>query len=74
MNHGKVFKDLRVQAGKNRPQMAMELGMTTSALWKIERGKSAPKQATIDAFCKAIHIPPAFYYHLAITIEDYICP
>lgn len=52
--------------------MARSIGATPTALWKIEHGRTVPKQKTIIAFCKLVHIPLAYFYQRAMTIEDYI--
>lgn len=74
MNIGRVIKDLREQKGTSQKEMAANLGITRSALWKIENGKVWPKKTTIDKFCLLIGIPVAYLYQKAFTIEDYIWP
>ena len=74
MNYAKAFRELREEAQMTRPAMARSIGATPTALWKIEHGRTVPKPKTIEALCRLLHIPPAYFYQLAMTIEDYIVP
>lgn len=72
MNLGKVFKTERERLGVSRTEMAKRLGLTVSALWKIEAGKTQPKSGTIKKFCDDALIPLAYFYSCAMEREDYI--
>ena len=54
--------------------MAARLGMTPTALWKIEAGKTFPKWKTMHKFMAEMHVPVAYFFSKAMDLEDYICP
>ena len=74
MDYGKVFKKQREKMGISQREMAKKLGLTPSALWKIEAGRNTPKQKTIDELCRVAKIPIAYFYQQATTIKDYYWP
>lgn len=74
MNFGKAFRELREEKGLSRAEVAKQIGCTPSALSKIENGRTVPKEITIRKFCAFIHVPVAFFYNRAFTIEDYYFP
>jgi len=74
MNFGKVFKKERERLGVTQKEMAKMLGLTTSALWKIEAGRNVPKESTIVKLCKVAFIPIAYFYKQATTLRDYSFP
>ena len=65
--------DLRESGDKSRSEVARSLGITNGALWKIEHGKTQPKQKTIENFCKEFGIPLARFYCLSFDAEDFGC-
>jgi transcriptional regulator with XRE-family HTH domain len=71
MNYGIVFKQVREATGMSRPELAKKLGMTKSALWKIENRQSIPKQTTIDALSKLTGVPVARIVIESIEPEDF---
>ena len=71
MDYGKVFKEIRQASNTSRPQMANDLGITASALWKIEHGKASPKKETISRFCRISGIPIAYFYIRCLEKEDF---
>lgn len=71
MNPGKVFKTEREARGLSLREIAGTLGITTSALWKIEAGRNYPKQKTIIEFCKQFDYPIARFYVESLEKEDY---
>lgn len=72
MNYGKVFKQIREASQTSRPQMARELGITPSALWKIEHCRAAPKRETISRFCNLAGISVAYFYISSLEKEDFM--
>lgn len=74
MNIGKAMMTIREEIGLSRQEMAKQLEMTPGALWKIENGRTVPKEITIRKFCAFIHVPVAYFYNRAFTIEDYYFP
>lgn len=74
MNYGKAFKELREEKGLSRAEVAKRIGCTPSALSKIENGRTVPKEITIRKFCAFIHVPVAYFYNRAFSIEDYYFP
>lgn len=71
MNIGKVFKQTRQKEGVTLKIMSSRLGLTPSALWKIENGSSWPKQRTIQAFSMETRMPVARIYIESIEPTDY---
>jgi len=71
MDYGKVFKEIRKASNTSRPQMAKDLGITASALWKIENGKASPKKETVSRFCRLTGIPIAYFYISSIELKDF---
>lgn len=71
MNIGKAFKEIREEAELSRPALAKKLGVTPGALWKIEAGKSVPKQKTVAKLCYLRRIPLARFYTLAFEKNDF---
>lgn len=71
MNYGKVFKEIREASKTSRPQMARDLGITASGLWKIEHGKASPKKETVARFCRITGIPIAYFYISSIELKDF---
>lgn len=74
MNYAKAFRELREEVQMTRPDLARSIGATPTALWKIEHGRTVPKPKTIIALCRLLHVPLAYFYQHAMTIEDYIVP
>ena len=74
MNYAKAFRELREETQMTRPGLAKSIGVTPTALWKIEHGVTVPKEKTIIALCRLLHVPLAYFYQHAMTIEDYIVP
>ena len=72
MDYGKVFKEIRKASNASRPQMAKDLGITASALWKIEHGKASPKKETVSRFCRLTGITLAYFYISSLEMEDFI--
>lgn len=72
MDYGKVFKEIREANKTSRPKMAKDLGITASALWKIEHGKAAPRKETISRFCRLAGIPIGYFYISSLEREDFI--
>ena len=71
MNIGKVIKQERLSLGENRRIFAERLGITASALWKIETGRTWPTQETIRRFTKDRGYPVARLYIEALEPSDY---
>lgn len=71
MNPGKVFRSVREQNALTLSEMADTLKITRSALWKIERGRVWPKQATIKELCEQFDYPVARFYVESFEKEDY---
>lgn len=71
MNFGKVFKKERERIGVTQKEMAKMLGLTTSALWKIEVGRNTPKPSTIKSLCETTGCPIARFYVDSIEDGDY---
>ena len=71
MDYGKVFKGIREATKTSRPQMARDLGITASALWKIEHGKASPKKETVSKFCRIAGIPLAYFYISSLELKDF---
>jgi transcriptional regulator with XRE-family HTH domain len=74
MDYGKVFKKQREKMGISQREMAKKLGLTPSALWKIESGRNVPKEGTIVKLCSVAFIPLAYFYKEATTLRDYAYP
>ena len=74
MDLGKVIKERRQAANLSLREMAMRLGITTAALWKIENNKSVPKLSTIKRICATLKLPLAYVFGAAMELDDYICP
>lgn len=72
MNYGKVFKEIREARKTSRPQMARDLGITASGLWKIEHGKASPKKETVSKFCSLAGISLAYFYINSLEKEDFL--
>ena len=71
MNFGKAFKESREEMELTREKAAEMTGCTISAFSKIERGKTIPKQSTIEKFCKRIGIPIARFFYYAMESQDF---
>ena len=74
MNIGKAMKEIREERKLSSRDMATQLGITPSALWRIENGKVEPKWKTVRKFIAEAHLPVAYFYSRAMNLEDYICP
>ena len=72
MDIGKAMAKIRQECEIGRPEMAKLLKITPSALWKIENGRSLPKEKTIARFCDSLHIPLARLYIESLQPEDFI--
>lgn len=71
MNIGRVFKQAREKEGLTLKIMSSRLGLTPSALWKIENQRNWPKPQTIEAFSRETNIPVARVYIESIEPTDY---
>ncbi len=71
MNIGQVFLKARQKEKVTLKAMSSKLGLTPSALWKIEVGQSWPKPKTIDAFSRETGIPIARIYIESLEPSDY---
>lgn len=72
MNVGKVFMQAREARGLCGRELARIIGVSPSALWKIENGKVWPKQATLEKFCKVCGYSIARLYVESIEPIDYV--
>lgn len=72
MNIGKVFREAREDRGLTLRAMSSRLGLSPSALWKIEAGKNWPKQKTIEALRKETGRSMASIYIESIEPEDFL--
>ena len=71
MNYGKVFKEIREEMNLSRQELATKLGITKSALWKIENGISTPKPSTIVALSSVSGMPVARIQIGSIEPKDF---
>lgn len=71
MNIGRVFKQERERLGVTQKEMAKRLGLTTSALWKIEANRNWPKPQTILSLSRETGCPIARFYIDALDPTDY---
>lgn len=71
MTYAKVFKEIREEMNLSRQELAKQLGITKSALWKIENGLSTPKPTTIYALSVVSNIPMARIQIGSIEPEDF---
>lgn len=71
MNIGNVFKKFREGRGITQRSMAKALGITPTALYKIESGRNCPKQKTIDAFQMISGYKTARLYVESFEAKDY---
>lgn len=74
MNIGKAMQAIREEMGFSRHEMATALGLTPGALWKVEKSKVWPKNATIVKFCRVTRTPLAFLIQGSLALEDYLIP
>jgi len=65
------MKKIREEKGLSRRELADKIGVTVTALWKIENGKTRPKDMTINYFCFVLGIPLARLYTLAFDDRDF---
>lgn len=72
MEIGKAMARIRQEMNLARPEVARMLKITPAALWKIETGKSVPKQKTIEIFCQTFRIPKARLYITSMEPSDFI--
>ena len=66
-----MFKEIREEMNLSRQDLAVKLGITKSALWKIENGVSIPKPTTIAALALVSRVPVARIQIGALQPEDY---
>ena len=71
MNIGKVFKKFREEKGITQRSLAQALGITPTALYKIESGRNWPKQKTIEAFQMISGYKTARLYVESFEAKDY---
>lgn len=71
MNIGNVFKKFREGKGITQRSMAKALGITPTALYKIESGRNCPKQKTIEAFQMVSGYKTARLYVESFEPQDY---
>ena len=71
MNIGKAMQTIREECGLSRQEMALKLGCTATAIWKIENNRTTPRHATIAKFCSITATPLAYLYNRAFTAEDF---
>lgn len=71
MNIGLTMKRIRENHAMSQRMMAHMLGITATALWKIENGKSNPKMSTVEKFCKKLEIPLALIMVESIEPSDF---
>ena len=68
------MKAIREEQKLSTREMATNLGITPSALWRIENGKVWPKPATVEKFCAVTLTPSAFLYTKALEAKDFQIP
>lgn len=71
MNIGKVMKSIRESRNIPQKEMADSLGITRTALWKIEANRCNPKRETVSMFCHKMSIPLAYLYMHALEEQDF---
>ena len=72
MNIGKAMKEIREERKLSSWDVATQLGITPSALWRIENGKVWPKKSTVDRFCFVLKLQPARLILRSISEEDFL--
>jgi len=71
MNLGKTFKHAREERGESRRIFAKKLGLNCSTLWKIENGRTSPKQSTITRLHEVAGYSIARIYLESMESSDY---
>lgn len=74
MTYAKVFKEIRKERNLTRQELAQQLGITKSALWKIENGLSTPKPSTLYALSVVSNIPMARIQIGSLEPDDFFPP
>lgn len=50
------LEDTRIRAGLSRAELAVAAGLDTTAVWRIETGKTSPRVATLHALAAALKV------------------
>lgn len=74
MDLGKAMQTIREERGFSRREMAEKLGIRPTSLWKIEKGVTQPRMATIVTFCRRTETPLAYLFDIAKSESDYTPP
>ena len=57
-----AFIRLRSNAGLSIPQLGERAGVGRNTIWRIESGKTTPRQATVRRIASALQVPVAAFY------------
>lgn len=69
MDTGKAIKELRKKKGLTQTRLAEIVGITQPAMSAIENG-ARPNIGTMERLCKAVGVPEALIYVMAIEKGD----
>ena len=56
MKLGEQIKQIRKKKGLQRKQFAQQLGISTTAMYNIEKGLSLPSRKTLEEICQLLNV------------------
>lgn len=70
MDFGNAIKQIRTSRGMNQTQLANLIGVSPSAISKIERDVNAPSRSMVKKICESLKISIMELTLLCMTEED----
>ena len=70
MNLGGTIKAIRKQAGMSQGQLTAHTGLSQTSISQIENGVKRPSKSSLQKICKALEVPEAVLYILALEDKD----
>jgi transcriptional regulator with XRE-family HTH domain len=70
VNYGKALKIARAMAGLQQKQLATLVGLDSSHISLIEKGKRKPSVGTLERLCHALEIPSHLFMLLGAEKND----
>ena len=70
MNLGESIKTIRKAQGITRKDLAAVAGISMTALYNIETGRSLPSMSTLQRLAQAFGVPMAYLLVFSVTEDD----
>ena len=69
-NLGKAIQEIRVLKNLSQGDLAAKIGITQTALSRIENGDAEPRKSTLNSICRILKTPKEFIMFKSLEVSD----